>query len=387
MTSGWLAALESAVGDLQVPAVVADESMTLIAVSAGAVEATGYDRATLVGRSAATLAADPTEFAVVAETIAAGETWSGTFTVRCADARRIRGRGSTAPVTVDGELVGFLGTFTDTTRRRRYENATKVLGRLMRHDLRHDLNRLLGHLDAATRAVTAEAGVEGDRDVDTAGDVDASAHLERAVATVEETVSTIDRAGDLRSLLERSAEEPFRVIRLDEVLATELTRFRDRYPGARLQTPEATDPVFVLADDLLGTVIEAVLENAVEHNPRADPLVDVSVTLADRTATLTVADDGPGIPPEQRDVALGRNERDQLNHGTGLDLFVVDNVIEEYGGSVSIRDREPRGAAFDLQFVRVPDADLDDDPTAPTGVDGDASPGRPADPAGDADSA
>jgi signal transduction histidine kinase len=228
----------------------------------------------------------------------------------------------------------------------------------------------LGHLDAAGRALNAAEGASDDG-TGQGGDVDAGAHIDRAVDTVEETVSTIDRAGDLRSLLERSAEEPFRVIRFDEVLGTELAQFRDRYPQARLRTPETVDRVFVLADDLLGTVIEAVLENAVEHNPRADPLVDVSVAVADRTVTVTVADDGPGIPPDRREGALGRNERDQLNHGTGLDLFVVDNVTEEYGGSVTIRDNEPSGAAFDLRFVRVPEAELDEDPTDPTDTDAD----------------
>jgi PAS domain S-box-containing protein len=374
-------ALESAIRDIGVPALVTNERMVLTEVSEGTVRATGYDRQELIGKPASIVAADPAEFADVAETVAAGRTWSGTFTVRCADDRRIRGHGSTTPVTVGGDRIGYFGTFTDTTRRRRYENATKVLGRVMRHDLRHELNLLLGDIDAAKRTLDGQLREPTETDPDAGTDpgggpetgtgtgtrpgtetamTQACDRLQRATERLWETVSMIDRASDLRRTLDRSAEDAFRVVQLDAVLEAELEAVRQRYPSVIVERSEEFPEVTVLADDLINVAIGAVLENAVVHNPSDHPRMTVRVILDERSATVEIADDGPGIPPERRDQVFGREERGQLDHGTGLDLFVVESVLEEYGGEAFVEDNDPQGAVFGLQFVRAtPNDDSD----------------------------
>jgi signal transduction histidine kinase len=67
---------------------------------------------------------------------------------------------------------------------------------------------------------------------------------------------------------------------------------------------------------------------------------------------LRVADDGPGIPEEQIDTVLARGGRlDETRPGTGLGLAIVGDLVEAYGGSLSLRRSSLGGL---LAEVRLP---------------------------------
>jgi hypothetical protein len=63
--------------------------------------------------------------------------------------------------------------------------------------------------------------------------------------------------------------------------------------------------------------------------------------------TLSVADNGTGIPAEVRD-RLFRPYYTTKKHGTGLGLFVVRRIVEAHGGSVAVDSEPGRGATFTL---------------------------------------
>jgi signal transduction histidine kinase len=64
--------------------------------------------------------------------------------------------------------------------------------------------------------------------------------------------------------------------------------------------------------------------------------VSISVEHNDGDVLLRVADDGPGIPPEQQAEALTRGSRlDVTRPGSGLGLAIVADIAEAWGGSVS----------------------------------------------------
>lgn len=324
--------------DVPAAVVVTDANFRIVGVSEGSVEFTGFDRDELVDEPALVLAGDRESFTEMAEALANGEAWQGEFVVRRKDGRIAHGTGSSTTISDRvGRVVGAVGVFTDTTKRRRYENASKVLGRLMRHDLRNDLNVLGGRVESA---------------LGTAADPATRRHLELALDAVIGVVDTVERARDLRVLLDRSSSQATRPVRLDEHVAGEVAAARERFPDARIDV-ETLPPVAVLADALLGTVVETLLENAVEHNPADRPRVVVSTELTDEVVVLTVADDGPGVPPDQRRLVFGREERTQLHHGSGFSLFVADTVVEEYGGRMWVEDADLGGAAFRVRLART----------------------------------
>jgi signal transduction histidine kinase len=135
---------------------------------------------------------------------------------------------------------------------------------------------------------------------------------------------------------------------------------RSAYPEATVAT-DVPDGVSALADETLKNVVGNLLRNAIEHNDTDSPTVEVSVTESADAVTLRVADDGPGIPDDKKDVVFRRGNRGlkEADIGSGFGLFFVDALVDGYGGSVTVEDNEPRGAVFAVT-LRKPDADPDD---------------------------
>jgi two-component system OmpR family sensor kinase len=121
-----------------------------------------------------------------------------------------------------------------------------------------------------------------------------------------------------------------------------------------LELPD--DPVVVDGDEArLHQVLANLLANARTHTP---PGTSVTVTLEpdhDGSVTLTVADDGPGIPQSlQPEVferfARGDSSRSRREGSTGLGLAIVAAVVKAHGGTIGVRSA-PGTTAF---IVRLP---------------------------------
>ena len=71
---------------------------------------------------------------------------------------------------------------------------------------------------------------------------------------------------------------------------------------------------------------------------------------------LVVEDDGPGLPPEQRDAVLKRGERlDENAPGSGLGLSIVDELARAYGGSLTLSESSMGGLKIALDLPRAED--------------------------------
>lgn len=117
--------------------------------------------------------------------------------------------------------------------------------------------------------------------------------------------------------------------------------------GARIDTT-AVAVAFVLGRrDDLGRVVRNLLDNAARH-----AIESVSIGLSEDAGVvrLVVEDDGPGVPPGQRERIFERfaridDARSRGAGGTGLGLAIVKEIIELHNGAVSVEGR-PKGARF-----------------------------------------
>jgi signal transduction histidine kinase len=114
--------------------------------------------------------------------------------------------------------------------------------------------------------------------------------------------------------------------------------------GRTLMADVPADSVEVMGDRmLLGQLLANLLENTLRHTP---PGARVTLSLARQgnKVRLTVADDGPGIPPGERAKVLQRLYRlDRSRHtpGSGLGLSLVDAVARLHGAHLSLEDNDP----------------------------------------------
>ena len=107
---------------------------------------------------------------------------------------------------------------------------------------------------------------------------------------------------------------------------------------------------------LIERAVSNVIRNAVKYAADAGPII-VSSRVDDRLVSVCVADSGPGVASE----SIGRlfepfyradEARARKTGGVGLGLAIVRSAIEACGGSVSCRNREPRGFEVLLNLNR-----------------------------------
>jgi PAS domain S-box-containing protein len=110
-------------------------------------------------------------------------------------------------------------------------------------------------------------------------------------------------------------------------------------------------------------IVSNLLANAIRHAPVGGS-VRVSLSAGDAAASLTVADSGPGVPPEHRDAVFGRfrsglnGDGREAGAGAGLGLAIVREFVELHGGDISLGEAPEGGALFTVTIpLRPPDGD------------------------------
>ncbi len=125
---------------------------------------------------------------------------------------------------------------------------------------------------------------------------------------------------------------------------------RAAVPDSITTSFSADAPVVVEAQyDALRRAFSNLLRNAVEACD-ASGHVEVSLTSGTDAIEVRIADNGPGIPADKRELVFQPYFTDK-HDGTGLGLAIVRQTIEQHGGTISVTDTPGGGATF---IVRLP---------------------------------
>ncbi|WP_328428897.1 sensor histidine kinase [Streptomyces sp. NBC_00443] len=100
--------------------------------------------------------------------------------------------------------------------------------------------------------------------------------------------------------------------------------------------------------DKIDQVLSNLIENAVRHGD-GTVTIDVTATASPREGedtgtSVTVSDEGPGIPEESMNRVFTRFWRGSKRGGTGLGLYIVKGIVEAHGGAIEV-GRAPGGGA------------------------------------------
>ena len=212
----------------------------------------------------------------------------------------------------------------DVTERVTDEQRLTVLNRVLRHNLRNDLDAIKGF------AESIETGVERGRPAARIREL--ATELAETGATVAETERLLstpelaDRPVDVEAVV-RSVAEPFETI-----------------ADGTMTTSTPAEPVRVRTDrELLTRALCELVENGLEHTDHSNPTVELVVETPGQGVAFAVRDDGPGIPERERAILLDGDET-PLRHGTGVGLWFVHWAVMRLGGELSFSEPDGGGS-------------------------------------------
>lgn len=196
------------------------------------------------------------------------------------------------------------------------------LVQIMSHDIRNPLNVALGHLQLAAKDIESE---QLDR---------VQAALHRIEDLIEDTL-TLARQGE-----PVTSKESIRLADyLDE--CWEMVETRD----ATLEV-EVPDAVSIVGDpSRLHQVFENLFRNAIEHSDGP-----VTIRVGRIPTGIFVEDDGPGIPADKLSEVFDSGYSGS-DHGTGLGLTIVEEIVEAHGWAIDVTSGSSGGARFEITGI------------------------------------
>ena len=233
-----------------------------------------------------------------------------------------------------GEVSEVVGICTDITEQKQREQELEMLNRIVRHDIRNDLSVLLGWAQMLEEHV----------------DDDGREYLEKILNSGEHVVELTEIAREYAATVTTDKDAAIGPTPIRDILETELSLREESFPEAEFVVQDSLPDVAVAANSMLSSVFRNLLNNAVQHNDKDTPVVEVSCELRDETVEVRVADNGPGIPDRQKDGIFGKGEKGLDSPGTGIGLYLVHTLVDQFGGEVWAEANDPTGTVFVVQL-------------------------------------
>lgn len=216
---------------------------------------------------------------------------------------------------------------------REHEQRLNVLHRVLRHNIRNDMNVVIGNIDLLSGDLADEQ----------------RERAKRARDYAMKTVTTSEKARHIESVFEVGRIES-KPIELSDALGATVDSFSERYPDVRISThiPDSVT-VTAIGSRALSILFSNLIENAIEHNPADDRQVIISSEFVDDRIVVRVADNGPGIPQNELTPLIEGTET-PLNHGSGIGLWLVNWVINASNGHLAFKENTPEGSIVEVSF-------------------------------------
>lgn len=324
-----LAEFEDLFNNIPDPVFIHDLDGNFLTVNDTAIATLGYSRAEFRSMTPADLVAPPHRDEIADRIDIAATEDHARF-----DSTHVTADGRTIDVSVNAATISYRGqeavlaVARDVTERKELEQSLSVVNRILRHDIRSAVNVIKGNAEMATSA-----------------DATAIDRLETVLEEADRLYEIGEKAQKIERLLADRESQTERV-NIAAVLESTVASLHDSYPHVEIDSTIQAD---LTADVVVGfeEAIDNVLTNAVEHNDEAVPAISVDAHTRDGKVEIRIADNGPGIPADEIE-PIQHGEETDLQHTSGLGLWLVYWMVAESGGRLEFAENEPTGAIVTL---------------------------------------
>ena len=210
-----------------------------------------------------------------------------------------------------------------------------LLNQVVRHDIRNDLQ-----LIQAYGGMLAEVDSLSEQQ---------QLFISKVLKAANNAVDLTTSARDLSEVMLRDETET-KPMPLAKTVEQQVDRLQSETQSAIVTVDGSLPAVDVIADELLEAIFRNLLKNAVQHNDKDVPEITVSASVDNHQVIVNVADNGPGVSDAHKTEIFGRGNQGLKSEGTGIGLYLVQTLVDRYGGTVWVEDNDPEGAVFAIQL-------------------------------------
>lgn len=232
----------------------------------------------------------------------------------------------------DEEYKKITGIVIDIDERKKAEEREEFLHSLLRHDLRNKLQISLGYIGMLK-------------------DTDLSEEQEKFVGkdwkAKHEAIELIERVRKLREVSREGVEE----VNLHSIVQSAVDKYEQKASQRGMEIDVEEFEHGVKGGSFLGELFSNLVLNSIVHSEGSE--LRIRTTETEGEVTVTVEDDGKGIPNEGKKKIFEKGYKKGENAGSGLGMYLVKEIAESYGGSVEVKDSELGGVRFDVHLSKA----------------------------------
>lgn len=161
----------------------------------------------------------------------------------------------------------------------------------------------------------------------------------------------------LSARLETTFQPNVESLNLADLVAELNQKLIAKYPNAIFIFEKPTTFPSAPFDKLgMTSVILNLLENAIKYGSE-NPKITTTLSQNEDTIQLEIADNGIGISDKEKKRIFEKfyrvgNEDTRSTKGTGLGLFIADQIVKAHNGTIEVFDNKPNGTIFKIAFER-----------------------------------
>ncbi|MCF7858659.1 MAG: PAS domain-containing sensor histidine kinase [Candidatus Cloacimonetes bacterium] len=240
--------------------------------------------------------------------------------------KKINGENFTATVLltrVDLKNVSFLqATVRDISVRKKTEERLKIVNSIIRHDITNNL--------AVIRSAVNLYKRNPDKTL-----------LDEILTRVKTSLNAIDRHRNHEVFLDtHTSLQEMDINKVINEIASSHSKIEIRHNGN----------CYAYADEGIYSMFDNIIDNSIKHG-KADKL-EIKVTSDDQFCEIHCSDNGIGIPDDIKSKIFNKGFFYGESGHTGIGLYIVKQMIEDYGGTIFVKDNKPKGTAFVIRLQK-----------------------------------
>lgn len=233
-----------------------------------------------------------------------------------------------------GLIIGIIYSEKD-IQQKKSENLAKrltILNRILRHDIKNNVNIITLKIEEAIKKHERN-GI-----------------LRETKQKLEELHELSENARMIEKTLSKQNTKP-ETIDIIDIIEKEMKKIKRDYPEAKI-TYNLPEQQNVYAIPIIDSAIHNILQNAIQHNDKKTPEINITTKKDTKYIFIEFQDNGPGIRKENIEI-LNKGFETQLKHLESLGLWIVNWIIEQSNGKIKYKHNKQNGTTVTLKLQKT----------------------------------